>query len=60
MNSKSPVSTEDLNYIAQLIDSISLATKELDSALKKYDTDKVNLSKREIARFQQQIDKLLS
>ena len=50
---------EDLNLIAQLIESMDLATMELEQALEKKDAERFKEVKSEILKFQRQISGLI-
>lgn len=50
---------ENLNAISQLIEAEDSAVKELEKALEKGDVQRINRSKEEILKFQEQISELL-
>ena len=50
---------EDLSLIAQLVESMNLATQELEKALEEKNAARFKKAKLEILKFQKQIDKIL-
>ena len=50
---------ENINLVAQLLDSMELASKELEDALKKNDVEKFQKVKAELLRFQKQMEERL-
>ena len=50
---------EDLNLVAQLIESMDLASKELEKALEKKDAERFKKVKIELLKFQKEISELL-
>ncbi len=51
--------SNELNILAQLIESMILAANELEKSINKKDTEKTTMIKKEILNFRQEIDKLL-
>lgn len=56
---ESKMRDEDFGLIAQLIDSMALASRELEKALEKSNVDKINKLKNEILKFQRNINEVL-
>ena len=50
---------EDLNLIGQLVESMSIASEQLEKAVNKRDIEKVKRAKDEIIKFQMQIKEIL-
>jgi len=50
---------ENLNLLAQLIESMNLAVKEFEKAFEKKDLEKFKKAKEEILKFQKQISEIL-
>ena len=55
----SEMKAEDLTLVAQLIESMDLASRELEKALEKKDTERFKKVKSEILKFQKQISELI-
>lgn len=53
------IKQEDLNSISQLVESIELASKELEKALDKKDKERFDKAKKEILRFKLQINEVI-
>ena len=50
---------EDVDVLSKLLTSMKDALNELEGAIKKKDSDRINLGKRKILDFQMQIDRKL-
>jgi len=51
---------EEITMLSQLIDSIELAYKKLETAFEKKDSENFDKAKKEIIRFHLQINEVLS
>ncbi|MBU1135965.1 MAG: hypothetical protein ABIG37_00640 [Nanoarchaeota archaeon] len=56
---KESLETEELNLLAQLIESMDIACNKLDEAVQKSDIKEINKIKSEIIKFQKQISLVL-
>lgn len=54
------IKNEDISLLSQLIDSVKLASEELEKSFEKKDIEEFNRARKEILKFQMQINEVLA